>query len=86
MVAHHPADLGRRSVEGEEIVLEDLDPVEAGGRDGGELFRRSPLIETVAIEVFMSSRGEDVSHDHLNHRIAQRGERPLRPEVALEYL
>ena len=37
MVAHHPADLGGRTVEGEEIVLEDLDAVEAGRGDGREL-------------------------------------------------
>ena len=36
-VPHHAADVARRAVEGEEIVLEDLDAVEARGRDGREL-------------------------------------------------
>ena len=38
-VAHHPADLARRSVEGEEVVFENLDAVEAGRGDGRQLFR-----------------------------------------------
>src|SRR5690606_3461683 len=37
VVAHQPAGVARRAIEGEEIVLEDLDAVEAGGRDGGQL-------------------------------------------------
>ena len=37
MVAHHPADLGGRAVEGQEVVLEDLDAVEAGRGDRREL-------------------------------------------------
>ena len=37
MIAHHPADLARRAVEGEKIVLEDLDAVEAGRGDRREL-------------------------------------------------
>ena len=37
VVADHPADLGRRAVEGQEVVLEDLDAVEAGRRDRREL-------------------------------------------------
>ena len=37
VVADHAADFGGRAVEGEEVVLEDLDAVEARGRDGGQL-------------------------------------------------
>ena len=33
MIADHPADFGGRAVEGKEIVLEDLDTIEAGRRD-----------------------------------------------------
>jgi hypothetical protein len=55
VVADHAPDLGRRAVEGEEIVLEDLDAVEAGRSDRRKLLARSPLIETVAIEVTGSS-------------------------------
>jgi hypothetical protein len=36
-LAHHAADLPGRSVEGEEIVLEDLDAVEARGGNGRKL-------------------------------------------------
>ena len=36
-VADHAADLARGGVVGEEVGLEDLDAVEAGGGDGGEL-------------------------------------------------
>ncbi len=53
VVAHHAADLRWRAVEGEEVVLEDLDAVETGRRDRCELLARSPLIDTVAIEVFI---------------------------------
>ncbi len=37
MIPDHPPDLGRAAVEGEEIVLEDLDAVEAGRSDRREL-------------------------------------------------
>ena len=49
-VAHHPPDLARRSVEGQEVVLENLDAVEARRGDRVELLARSPLIDTVAID------------------------------------
>jgi len=37
VVAHQLARLARRAVEGQEVVLEDLDAVEAGGGNGGQL-------------------------------------------------
>ena len=37
VVAHHPADLGRRAVRGEHVGLEDLDALEAGGGDRRQL-------------------------------------------------
>ena len=51
-VARHPADVARRAVEGEEVVLENLDAVEARGGDRRELLGKVAAIETVAIEVF----------------------------------
>ena len=36
-VGDHPAHVGGRAVEGQEVVLEDLDALEAGGRDGFQL-------------------------------------------------
>ena len=54
VVAHHPPDLGRGEVRGEEILLEDLDPVEARARRWRPAsVGRLPETETVAIEVFM---------------------------------
>ena len=47
-----PTSRGEPSI-GEKVVLEDLDAVEPGGRDRRQLLVRSPLIETVAIEVFI---------------------------------
>ena len=35
---HKPRDVARAAVEGEQIVLENLDAVESGGCDGAELF------------------------------------------------
>ena len=40
VIADHAADLGGRAVEGEKIVLEDLDAVEPGGGDRRELLAR----------------------------------------------
>src|SRR5690606_32426905 len=40
VIARHPADIGRASVEGEEIILEDLDTVEAGPGDRLQLLRK----------------------------------------------
>ena len=37
MVAHHRADLGRRAIERQEVVLEDLDAVEPGRCNRGKL-------------------------------------------------
>jgi hypothetical protein len=37
-VLDHTAHVRRRSIEGQQIVLEDLDPLELGGRDSLELF------------------------------------------------
>ncbi len=42
MVAHHRADFPRAAVEGDEILLEDLDPVETCGGNGSELFAQIP--------------------------------------------
>ncbi|VVT44457.1 hypothetical protein BOS5A_10478 [Bosea sp. EC-HK365B] len=39
-VAHHLADLAGREIRGEKVLLEDLDAVEAGARDGFELLRK----------------------------------------------
>jgi hypothetical protein len=37
MVRDHPADGGRGLVGDEQVLLEQLQPVEAGGGDGGDL-------------------------------------------------
>ena len=55
VVAHHAADIARAAVEGDEILLEDLDPVVAGGGDRRELLASVPEIDTVAMEVFTLS-------------------------------
>src|SRR5690606_8451610 len=39
-IARHAADIGRASIEGEEIILEDLDAVKAGPGDSLQLLRK----------------------------------------------
>ena len=41
VIADHAAHFGRGEIRGQEILFEDLDPVETGGGDGGQLGRQA---------------------------------------------
>jgi hypothetical protein len=58
-VSNHPADLGRKCGEAEEVSLKNLDTVEFGLGDSPQLVvQRTAERETVAIDVFIGSASE----------------------------
>ena len=60
-VAAEPPDVARAAVERQQVVLENLDGVEAGGGDRARSFSSSaPLSETVAIECVHSMQPSHV--------------------------